>query len=162
MKNMSKDFIVGYAFNTLERKILKALKEDENKSAVEKSRSYLANVSIPLQWFGDYNVNNMTQTSKEDIAVCSYSVREVIYGLEAVFADTAFGRNFKINIISSLDEDRYVKITLGMDRNLKELTMKELEKIVGYPFKIVEEKVKENPIDRYIAMAFAWNNQEEI
>lgn len=161
MKNMDKDFIVGYAFNTLERKIIKALKEDENKSALEKRRSYSADVSIPLQWFCKDDINNMSQTSKEDKAVCSWSVREVIYGLEAVFADTAFGRNFKIDINSSLDEGRYVKITLDMDRNLKELTMKELEKIVGYPFKRVEEKEEKKP-NAFVMAAFAWNNQEEI
>ena len=161
MKNMGKDFIVGYAFNTLERKIIKALKEDENKSALEKSRSYSVDVSIPLQWFCEGNVNNMTQNTKEDMVVCSWSVREVIYGLEAVFADTAFGRNFKVDLNSSLDEGSYVKITLDMDRNLKELTMKELEKIVGYPFKIVEEKEEKKP-NAFVMAAFAWNNQEEI
>ena len=162
MKNMNKDFLIGYAFNTLERKIIKAIKEDENKSALEKSRSYSADASIPLQWFGDYNVDKMTQKSKEDVAICSWSVKEVIYGLEAVFADTAFGHNFKINISSSLDKSSCVKITLDMHRNLKELTMKELEKIVGYPFKIVEEKEETKSNAFVMSALFACNNQEEI
>jgi hypothetical protein len=167
MKNMGKDFIVGYVFNTLERKIIKALKEDENKSALEKRRSYSADVSIPLQWFCEDNVNNMSQKSKEDTAFCSWPVREVIYGLEEVFADTAFGRNFKLSINSRLDEDRYVKIILDMDRNLKELTMEELEKIVGYPFKIVEKK-EEKKSNAFNANAFVmsaifgWNEEEDI
>ena len=162
MKNMGKYFIAGYAFNTLERKIIKALKEDEHKSAIEKSRSYSADVSIPLQWFSEYpSLNTMSEDVKKNLASSSAPVREVIYALEAIFADTAFGHNFKINISSSLDEGRYVKITLDMDRNLKELTMKELEKIVGYPFKIVEEKVEKKP-NAFVMAAFAWNNLEEI
>ena len=162
MKNMGMDFIVGYAFNTLERKIIKALKEDENKSDIEKSRIYSADVSIPLQWFGEYDVNRMTQKSKEDIAVWSRSVRDVTDRLKDIFADTAFGRNFKIDIFSHLSDGRYVNIVMDMIRNLKELTMEELEKIVGYPFKIVEKKVKEKPINKYIAMAFAWNTEDEV
>ena len=161
MKNMGMDFIVGYAFNTLERKIIKALKEDENKSDLEKSRAYSVNVSIPLQWFGEYDVNKMTQKSKEDIAVWGGSVRDVTCRLKDIYADTAFGRNFKIDIYSNLSDGRYVNIVMDMRRNLKELTIEELEKIVGYPFKIVEKKVKEKPINKYVAMAFAWNNKEE-
>ena len=48
MKNMNKDFLVGYIFNDLDRKFVKAIKGDENKSALEKSRSYSINTQVPL------------------------------------------------------------------------------------------------------------------
>jgi hypothetical protein len=82
-------------------------------------------------------------------------------GLKEIFAETAVGHNFSFDIYSNLSESRYVNIVMDMKRNLKELTMEELEKIVGYPFKIVEKKVKENPMNKYIAMTFAWNNMED-
>ena len=163
MKNMSKDFIVGYVFNDLDRKFVKAIKGDENKSKLEKSRSYSINTQVPLCWFGDdYDADKMTQNSKEYIAVFGRSVTEVISELKVIFAETGVGHNFSFDIYSNLSEDRYVNIVMDMTRNLKELTMEELEKIVGYPFKIVEKKVKEKPTNKYIAMAFAWNNTEEI
>ena len=163
MKNMSKDFIVGYVFNDLDRKFVRAIKGDENKSALEKSRSYSINTQVPLCWFGDdYDPDKMTQNSKEYIAVFGRSVTEVISELKVIFAETGVGHNFSFDIYSNLFEGRYVNIAMDMTRNLKELTMEELEKIVGYPFKIVEKKVKEKPINKYITMAFAWNNVEEI
>ena len=161
MKNMGMDFIVGYVFNDLDRKFVKAIKEDENKSALEKSRSYSINTQVPLNWFGEYNANKMTIESRRDIASNGYRILEVIRALKEIFAETAVGHNFSFDIYSNLSEGRYVNIVMDMRRNLKELTMEELEKIVGYPFKIIEKKVKEKPFDRYIALTFAWNNEED-
>lgn len=162
MKNMNKDFLIGYIFNDLDRKFVKAIKGDANKSELEKSRSYSINTQVPLNWFGDYNHNKMTIESRRDIAANGLRILEVTKGLKEIFAETAVGHNFSFDIYSNLSEDRYVNIVMDMRRNLKELTMKELEKIVGYPFKIVEKKVKENPINKYIAMAFAWNEEDGI
>ena len=162
MKNMGMDFIVGYVFNDLDRKFVKAIKGDVNKSELEKSRFYSINTQVPLCWFGEYDADKMTQKSKEDLAVWGKSVREVTDRLKDIFAETAVGHNFSFDIYSNLFEDRFVNIVMDIKRNVKELTMEELEKIVGYPFKIVEKKVKEKPSNKYIAMAFAWNNEEDI
>lgn len=162
MKNMNKDFLVGYIFNNLERKFVKAIKGDENKSALEKSRSYSINTQVPLCWFMELDPHGLTLDEKQDYASSSLRVREVIYELKEIFAETAIGHNFSFDIYSNLSEGRYINIVMDMRRNLKELTMEDLEKIVGYPFKIVEKKVKEKPINKYVAMAFAWNNLEEI
>lgn len=161
MKNMNKDFLVGYIFNDLERRFVKAIKGDENKSELEKSRSYSINTQVPLNWFMELDHHRLTLDEKQDYASSSMRVREVIYGLKEIFAETAIGHNFSFDIYSNLSEGRYVNIVMDMRCNLKELTMEDLEKIVGYPFKIVEKKVKEKPINKYVAMAFAWNNKEE-
>ena len=161
MKNMRMDFIVGYVFNDLDRKFVKAIKGDVNKSELEKSRFYSINTQVPLCWFGEYDADKMTQKSKEDIAVWSGPVRDVIDRLKDIFAETGVGHNFSFDIYSNLSEGRYVNIVMNMRRNLKELTMEELEKIVGYPFKIVEKKVKEKPINKYIEMLFEWNYGKE-
>ena len=161
MKNMNKDFLVGYIFNDLDRKFVKAIKEDENKSALEKSRSYSLNTQVPLNWFMESDPHRLTLDEKQLYASNSTRVHGVIYRLREIFAETAVDHNFSFDIHSNLSEGRYVNIVMNMKRNLKELTMEELEKIVGYPFKIVEKKVKEKPINKYIAMAFAWNNEEE-
>ena len=161
MKNMNKDFLVGYIFNDLERKFVKAIKGDENKSALEKSRSYSINTQVPLNWFIDFDPHRLTFDEKKDYASSGMRVREVIYGLKEIFAETAIGHNFSFDIYSNLSEGRYVNVVMDMTRNLKELTMEELEKIVGYPFKIVEKKEEKKPINKYIAMAFAWNDEED-
>ena len=167
MKNMSKDFIVGYVFNDLDRKFVKAIKGDENKSELEKSRSYSINTQVPLCWFMDSYLPSLTLDEKRDYASSSMRVREVIYGLKEIFAETAVGHNFSFDIYSNLSEGRYVNIVMDMRRNLKELTMKELEKIVGYPFKIVEKK-EEKKSNAFNANAFVmsaifgWNNEEDI
>ena len=161
MKNMSKDFLVGYIFNDLDRKFVKAIKEDENKSALEKSRSYSVNTQVPLCWFTEFDFSKLTLDEKQFYASNSIRAREVIEGLKEIFAETAIGHNFSFDIYSNLSDGRYVNIIMDMRRNLKELTMEELEKIVGYPFKIVEKKVAQKPINRYIAMAFAWDNVED-
>lgn len=161
MKNMNKDFLVGYIFNDLDHKFVKAIKGDENKSALEKSKAYLINTQVPLCWFMELDLHRLTLDEKQDYASSSMRVREVIYGLKEIFAETAVGHNFSFDIYSNLSEGRYVNIVMDMKRNLKELTMEELEKIVGYPFKIIEKKVKQRPTDKYIALAFAWNNEEE-
>lgn len=161
MRNMNKDFLVGYIFNDLDRKFVKAIKGDVNKSELEKSRSYSINTQIPLSWFIPCDPSSLTSDAKQSYPLNGWKVREVIEGLKELFAETAVGHNFSFDIYSNLSEDRYVNIVMDMRRNLKELTMEELEKIVGYPFKIVEKKVKEKPIDRYIAIAFGWNNQED-
>ena len=162
MKNMNTDFLIGYIFNDLDRKFVKAIKGDENQSALEKSRSYSINTQVPLCWFMELYPDRLTLDEKQDYASSSIRVRGVIYGLKEIFAETAVGHNFSFDIYSNLIEGRYVNIVMDMKRNLKELTMEELEKIVGYPFKIVEKKVKEKPVNKYIAMAFAWNDEEEI
>ena len=161
MKNMDKDFLVGYIFNDLDRKFVKAIKEDENKSALEKSRSYSINTQVPLNWFIDFDLDRLTLDEKHHCASNHMKVREVIEGLKEIFAETAVGHNFTFDIRSNLSEGRYVNIMMDMRRNLKELTMEELEKIVGYPFKIVEKKVEKKPVNKYIAMAFAWNSEED-
>ena len=161
IKNMNKDVLVGYIFNDLDRKFVKAIKGDENKSELEKSRSYSINAQVPLNWFTDFDSHRLPLDEKQLYASNSMRVREVINGLKEIFAETAVGHNFSFDIYSNLSEGRYVNIVMDMTRNLKELTMEELEKIVGYPFKIVEKKVKEKPLDRYIAMTFAWNNTED-
>ena len=161
MKNMNKNFLVGYIFNDLDCKFVKAIKGDENKSELEKSRSYSINTQVPLCWFMELDSHRLTLDEKQLYASSSMRVREVIYGLKDIFAETAIGHNFSFDIYSNLSEGRYVNIVMDMRRNLKELTMEELEKIVGYPFKIVEKKVKEKPINKYIAMTFAWNNMED-
>ena len=161
IKNMNKDFLIGYIFNDLDRKFVKVIKGDENKSELEKSRSYSINTQVPLNWFTDFDSHRLPLDEKQLYASNSMRVREVIEGLKEIFAETAVGHNFSFDIYSNLSEGRYVNIVMDMTRNLKELTMEELEKIVGYPFKIVEKKVKEKPLDRYIAMTFAWNNTED-
>ena len=161
MRNMNKDFLVGYIFNDLDRKFVKAIEGDANKSELEKSRSYSINTQIPLSWFIPVDPSVLTSDEKQSYPLNGWKVREVIEGLKELFAETAVGHNFSFDIYSNLSEGRYVNIVMDMRRNLKELTMEELEKIVGYPFKIVEKKVKEKPIDRYIAIAFGWNNQED-
>ena len=162
MKNMNKNFLVGYIFNDLDRKFVKSIKEDENKSALEKSRSYSINTQVPLNWFMELDPRRLTLYEKQDYASSSMRVREVIYGLKEIFAETAVGHNFSFDIYSNLFEGRYVNIVMDMTRNLKELTMEELEKIVGYPFKIVKKKVSQRPIDKYVALAFAWNEEDEV
>ena len=161
IKNMNKDFLIGYIFNDLDRKFVKVIKGDENKSALEKSRSYSINAQVPLNWFTDFDSHRLPLDEKQLYASNSMRVREVINGLKEIFAETAVGHNFSFDIYSNLSEGRYVNIVMDMRRNLKELTMEELEKIVGYPFKIVEKKEEKKPINKYIAMAFAWNNTED-
>ena len=161
MRNMNKDFLIGYIFSDLDRKFVKAIEGDANKSELEKSRSYSINTQIPLSWFIPVDPSVLTSDEKQSYPLNGWKVREVIEGLKELFAETAVGHNFSFDIYSNLSEGRYVNIVMDMRRNLKELTMEELEKIVGYPFKIVEKKVKEKPIDRYIAIAFGWNNQED-
>ena len=161
IKNMNKDFLIGYIFNDLDRKFVKAIKGDENKSELEKSSSYSINTQVPFCWFVDFDLDDLNVFEKQLRVSSSIRVREVIEGLKEVFAETAVGHNFSFDIYSNLSEGRFVNIVMDIRRNLKELTMEELEKIVGYPFKIVEKKVKEKPINKYIAMAFAWNNEED-
>ena len=163
---MGMDFIVGYVFNELDRKFVKAIKGDVNKSELEKSRSYSINTQVPLNWFGEYDANKMTIESRRDIASNGSRILEVIRALKEVFAETAVGHNFSFDIYSNLSEGRFVNIVMDIRRNLKELTMEELEKIVGYPFKIVEKK-EEKKSNAFNANAFVmsaifgWNNEKE-
>jgi hypothetical protein len=167
MKNMNTDFLVGYIFNDLDRKFVRAIKEDENKSALEKSRSYSINTQVPLCWFTEFDFCKLTLDEKQFYASNSMRAREVIEGLKEIFAETAVGHNFSFDIYSNLFENRYVNIVMDMRRNLKELTMEELEKIVGYPFKIVEKK-EEKKSNAFNANAFVmsaifgWNEEEDI
>ena len=161
MRNMDKDFLIGYIFNDLDRKFVKAIEGDANKSELEKSRSYSINTQIPLSWFIPVDPSVLTSDEKQSYPLNGWKVREVIEGLKELFAETAVGHNFSFDIYSNLSKGRYVNIVMDMRRNLKELTMEELEKIVGYPFKIVEKKVKEKFIDRYITVSFAWDNEED-
>ena len=160
MRNMNKDFLVGYIFNDLDRKFVRAIEGDANKSELEKSRSYSINTQIPLSWFIPVDPSVLTSDEKQSYPLNGWKVREVIEGLKELFAETAVGHNFSFDIYSNLSEGRYVNIVMDMRRNLKELTMEELEKIVGYPFKIVEEKKQKKP-NAFIMAAFAWNNQED-
>ena len=110
--------------------------------------------------------HRLTLDEKQLYASNSIRVREVIYGLKEIFAETAVGHNFSFDIYSNLSESRYVNIVMDMKRNLKELTMEDLEKIVGYPFKIVKKK-EEKKSNAYangfvMSAVFGWDNEEDI
>lgn len=135
MKEQSLDFIKGYVYSKIEKKIYEA-----HVNKLTKIES--GNISIPKTWFGLRAIKDKTEDlSCFDRSVLITSIKQLC------LAYNTEKSKYDFNIVAEPDE-QYILITVeGKRTSPKEMTVAEIEKELGYKIKIVSEEI--NPNRRY-------------
>lgn len=123
MTQQSVDFLVGYAFDALDRQFVTHL--TNNPKDVNK----VFNVSIPKSWWGTPNPCNPRST------VDTMMLLEFVEKLVATLC-SAHGK-FEFNV-DCIHEHQYLRVAVTVDYKRVEMTLAEIEQKLGYRIKLVE------------------------
>ena len=124
-----RDFILGYIFGKVEKDILKGF--------INKDKEVHSSVQVPKAWFGLRPVT--------DIAVNLALVQRDAYKMELLDILDSYNtdqRKYKYEIIIRPDK-QYIKFDFHgyYVESVKEMTVEQIEKELGYKIKIVADKV---------------------
>lgn len=123
MKQQTPDFILGYLFNSVERKIVKA------KLSTDKF-PYPVTESIPLLWFG-------TRRSDPPASVLILA-DELCKRLDATLSDVFT----KYSLTTEVVRDQQYFTFITTIENRRNLTVSQIEKLLGFKINIIEEDAK--------------------
>ena len=128
MKEQSLDFIKGYVFSRIEKKVYEAhINKLPKIEAIE--------ISIPKTWFGLRAIKDKTEDLDcFDKAVLITSIKQLCLAYNT--------EKSKYDFTMTIEPDeQYILITVeGKRTSPKEMTMAEIEKELGYKIKIVSEE----------------------
>ena len=137
MKQQSPEFLLGYLFSEMDRKIIKDVTGRDNSGLPHKPDTYTA--QIPLLWFGitrpnsSYNTTPMVMLNVE--CMCDDLVKKLDETLSDVFTkrkiQTVFFRN-----------RQYMKFVTTAVEDRRKLTVSQIENLLGYKITIVPEGTK--------------------
>ena len=135
MKKQSLDFIKGYVYSKIEKKIFNAY---VNKLA----KIEPIDISVPKIWFGLRPIRDKA----EDVDL--FDKLELMTSIKQLcLAYNTEKSKYDFNLSMEPDE-QYIIITIeGKRTSPKEMTVAEIEKELGYKIKIVSEEI--NPNRRY-------------
>ncbi len=132
MKKQSLEFIIGYVFSKIEKKVYEAhINKLPKIEAIE--------ISIPKTWFGLRAIKDKNEDLDcfaKCILITSIKQLCLAYNTEK--------SKYDFNISIEPDE-QYILITIeGKRTSPKEMTVAEIEKELGYKIKIVNEEINLN------------------
>lgn len=137
MKQQSPEFLLGYLFSEIERKIIKDITGGNNSGLPRKPDTYTA--QIPLLWFGITKPNSIYHTTPMVMlnveCICDDIAKKLDETLSDVFTkrkiQTVFFRDSQyMNFVTTAVEDR------------RKLTVSQIENLLGYKVTIVPEGTK--------------------
>ena len=122
------DFIIGYVFGKLERKLIEAIMHHD--------KEFHASVSVPKIWFG------LKASKQPTITIPEHQISKLRIDLKYML--NAYGTNktiFEHDIIIKPDE-QFISFIVHSERVelVKEMTIKQIEKELGYKIKVVSDK----------------------
>ena len=128
LKKKTNEWIEGYVFGRIERHIIESLMHGEEE--------FKTGVSVPKVWFGLREYKSKTNTlADEQIrefqcelnqTLCNYNTNKTIY-------------DYTIDIFPDEQYMRFV-ITGTRPEPVKEMTIAEIEKELGYKIKVIGDK----------------------
>ena len=127
MKELSLDFIKGYVFSKVEKKIYEA---HVNKL----SKMEPVNINIPKNWFGLKAIKDKTEDLDcFDKSVLITSIKQLCLAYNTEKSKYDFNMSIE-------PDEQYIIITVeGKRVSPKEMTVAEIEKELGYRIKIISE-----------------------
>ena len=132
MKQQSPEFLLGYLFSEIERKIIKDITGGDNSGLPRKPDTYTA--QIPLLWFGLTRPNSSYHTMNAE-CMCDDLAKKLDKTLSDVFTKR------KIQTVFFRDGQYMKFVTTAVDDRRK-LTVSQIENLLGYKITIVPEETK--------------------
>ena len=136
MKQQSPEFLLGYLFSEIERKIIKDITGRNNSGLLHKPDTYSA--QIPLLWFGITRPNS-SYTSPMVMLNVECMCEELAKKLDETLAD-AFTKR-KIQTVVFRDR-QYMRFVTTAVEDRRRLTISQIEDQLGYKVTIISEKEK--------------------
>lgn len=137
MKQQSPDFLLGYLFSEIERKIIKDMKDmtrRDNSDLLHKSDTY--NAQIPLIWFGITRPNSRYETNPSVMLNLKCMCDDIAKKLDETLSDIFTKR--KIHTVFFRDK-QYMKFVTTAVENSRKLTVSQIENMLGYRITIIPE-----------------------
>lgn len=137
MKQQSPEFLLGYLFGEMERKILKRL-TDRSHVCLSGPQPDGYVVRIPLLWFGIKNATSM-RVDRSAFTNAMIMADELCKKLDATLSD-AFTKRI-INTVVQIDA-QYLMFTTFCREDRRRMTLSQIENALGYKVTIVSEEDK--------------------
>ncbi len=137
MKQQSPEFLLGYLFSEIERKIIKDITGRDNSGLPRKPDTYTA--QIPLLWFGIKNPNSSYHTTPMVMLNVELMCEDLTKKLDETLSDVFTKR--KIHTVVFRDR-QYMRFVTTAVEDRRKLTVSQIENILGYKITIVPEEIK--------------------
>ena len=137
MKQVSPEFILGYLFGEIERKIIKDITGGDNSGLPRKPDTYT--VQIPLLWFGVTKPNSSYHTTPTVMLNVECMCDDIAKKLDETLSDVFTKR--KIHTVVFRDR-QYMKFVTTAVEDRRKLTVSQIENLLGYKVTIVPEGTK--------------------
>ena len=137
MKQQSPEFLLGYLFSEMERKIIKNITGRDNSGLPHKPDTHTA--QIPLLWFGITRPNSSYHTTPMVMLNVELMCEELAKKLDETLSDVFTKR--KIHTVVFRD-GCYMKFVTTAVEDRRKLTVSQIENMLGYKITIVPEERK--------------------
>ena len=134
MKEQSAEFIEGYVFNALERKIIK---HDQEKGIEE---VFTVETCVPLLWAGIRNYIPLASIGKAKLQAVFNIMVDVAKSLDSKLHDIFLKKEFSTTVAQ---DRQYIKFFTQVRTDVvKRMTVSEIESALGYKVEIVADEIK--------------------
>lgn len=137
MKQQSPEFLLGYLFSEMERKIIKDVTGRDNSGLPRKPDTYSA--QIPLLWFGITRPNSSYHKTPMVMLNVELMCEELAKKLDETLSDVFTKR--KIHTVVFRDR-QYMRFVTTAIEDRRKLTVSQIENMLGYKITIVPEETK--------------------
>ena len=137
MKQVSPEFLLGYLFSEIERKIIKDITGGDNSCLPRKPDTYTA--QIPLLWFGITKPNSSYHTTPMVMLNVECMCDDLAKKLDETLADVFTKR--KIHTVVFRDRE-YMRFVTTAVEDRRKLTVSQIENMLGYKITIIPEGTK--------------------
>lgn len=125
LKKKTDEWIEGYVYGKSEKKIL--------EGRINKDKEFMSSVYVPKVWFGLREYKSKTNTlSEEHIIKFKYYLNQTLKTHDTLY-------DYTIDIFPDEQYMRFV-ITGTRPEPVKEMTIAEIEKELGYKIKVIGDK----------------------
>ena len=123
----SHDFIEGYIFGKIEKYIIEGF--------IDKDKKIMCAVSVPKSWFG------LRATKRADVTLPEHEISKLRIELkDAVSSYNTNKRSYEYDI-NIFPDEQYIRFVFEGNyvEPVKEMTIEQIEKELGYKIKVVSE-----------------------
>lgn len=127
LKKKTNEWIEGYVFGRLERHIIESL--------MHREKEFTTAVSVPKVWFGLREYRSTTNTLSDE------QIREFQHELYQTLCNYNPNKTHDFTVDIFPDESYMRFVIIGVRRDpVKEMTIAEIEKELGYKIKVIGDK----------------------
>lgn len=128
LKKKTNEWIEGYVFGRIERHIIESLMHGD--------KELKASVSVPKVWFGLREYKSTTNTLADE------HIREFQFYLNQTLSNYNTNKTIYDYTIDIFPDEQYMRfVIIGVRREpVKEMTIAEIEKELGYKIKVIGDK----------------------